>query len=188
MKGIVFNILEQVVSREHGEETWDRLLDEAHLDGAYSAVGSYPDEQLLRLVGTASEALATPPDEIVRWFGRAALPEFQSRYPGFFAAHTSARSFILTLNDIIHPEVRKLFPGAYAPHFNFDDSVDGQLSLEYHSDRQMCAFAEGLIEGAAAHFDETVRIEQHQCQKRGATSCTIVCTFSPRGTNAGGRA
>lgn len=186
MKGIVFNILEQVVTREHGEETWDSLLDAAGLDGAYSAVGSYPDEQLVAIVGAASEALATPADDIVRWFGRVALPEFQVRYPAFFDGHTSARSFILTLNDIIHPEVRKLFPGAYAPHFNFDDSNGGRLTLEYVSDRQMCAFAEGLIEGAAAYFGETVVIEQPQCQKRGAPTCTIVCTFAPRETAGSG--
>ena len=61
MKGIVFNILEKVVSRAHGEETWDKLLDDAGLDGAFTAVGNYPDEQLFGLVGAASAALNTPP-------------------------------------------------------------------------------------------------------------------------------
>lgn len=185
MKGIVFNILEQVVTREHGDETWDALLEAAKLDGSFTSVGSYLDEQLYALVGAASAALNLPPDDVVRWFGQQALPEFHKRYPRFFESHTSARSFVLTLNDIIHPEVRKLFPGAYAPHFNFDDSVEGQLTLEYVSERQMCSFAEGLIEGAATHFGESVQIEQPQCSKHGADTCLIVCTFAPLPAAAG---
>lgn len=32
----MFNLLEQLVSRDYGEDTWDDLLDEAGLDGAYT--------------------------------------------------------------------------------------------------------------------------------------------------------
>src|SRR2546425_11603111 len=120
MKGIVFNLLERTVSGKYGEETWDRLLDAAGLEGSYTAVGTYPDEELFALVGAASEALEVSPDDLVRWFGRSALPLLVERYPVFFEGHDSARSFLLTLNDVIHPEVRKLFPGTYAPSFEFD--------------------------------------------------------------------
>jgi len=42
MKGIVFNLLEEVVTTHHGSDTWDLLLDTARLDGAYTSLGSYP--------------------------------------------------------------------------------------------------------------------------------------------------
>src|SRR5690348_13967944 len=112
MKGIVFNLLEQIVTAEHGDETWEALLDASGLDGAYTSLGSYPDEDLFALVGAASAALDTPADAVVRWFGRSAMPLFAERYPQLFAEHAGTRSFVLTLNDIIHPEVRKLYPGA----------------------------------------------------------------------------
>lgn len=180
MKGIVFNLLEQVVVDEYGDETWDTLLDAAGVEGAYTAVGNYPTEELGRLVKAAAEALGQPADDIVRWFGREALPLLAQRYPTFFEGHPSTRAFLLTLNNVIHPEVRKLFPGSYAPEFEFDTSRgDDVLRLGYISHRNLCSFGEGLIEGAASHFGERVEIEQAECTKRGDAKCVFVCTFLP---------
>jgi hypothetical protein len=177
VKGIIFNLLQQVVSQEYGEQTWDDLLDDAGLDGVYTAVGTYSHEQLLALVGAASQRLSLPSETIERWFGRAALPLLADRYPVFFEGQSSTREFLLTLNDVIHPEVRKLFPGAYAPSFEF--SSDGEdISMSYRSHRNLCSFAEGLLEGAAAHFGQTVEIDQPQCGRRGDDHCMLHVTFA----------
>jgi Haem-NO-binding len=176
MKGVVFNLLERVVSEKYGEEAWDTLLEATGQEGAYTAVGSYPDEEFLSLVGAASTELEIPADDLVRWFGKSSLPLLRERYPTFFG-HDSTRSFILTLNDVIHPEVRKLFPGADVPDFDFESPGDGKLVLGYRSARKLCSFAEGLIEGAAEFFGEEVRMEQPQCMKRGDEKCLIVCSF-----------
>jgi hypothetical protein len=183
LKGIVFNLLEQMVSRDHGEDTWDDLLSTAGLMGAYTSLGSYPDEHLGKLLTAASETLDVPAQDVVRWFGREALPLLAQAYPGFFTPHTDTRSFILTLNDIIHPEVRKLYPGADVPDFDFDAPPDGTLRLGYDSHRKMCAFAEGLIEGAAAWFDEQAAISQPRCMLRGDDRCDLVIAFR-RGTTS----
>lgn len=176
MKGVVFNLLEKVVTEKYGEETWDTLLDSTGQEGAYTAVGSYPDEEFSSLVGAASAELEVPADDLVRWFGRSSLPLLRERYPVFFN-HQSTRSFILTLNDVIHPEVRKLFPGADVPDFDFDSPSEDQVALGYRSPRKLCSFAEGLIEGAAEYFGEEVSMEQLQCMKRGDEKCLIVCSF-----------
>lgn len=178
MKGIIFNLLEEVVVRTYGEQTWDDLIDASGVSGVYTAVGTYPDEDLSGLVGAASNALDLPADDVVRWFGRESMPILIDRYNGFFTPYADTRSFVLTLNDVIHPEVRKLFPGAYAPDFEFDDSNEEFLKLGYHSHRGLCSFAEGLLEGAATHYGEEVQIEQEECVKRGGPKCTFVCRFS----------
>ena len=179
MKGIVFNLLEQVVSRDYGEDTWDDLLGAARLVGAYTSLGSYPDEHPGKLVAAASEALAIRAEDAVRWFGREALPALAQAYPPFFSPHTDTRSFLLTLNDIIHPEVRKLYPGADVPEFDVHRRPDGSLGMGYDSHRKLCSFAEGLIEGAAAHFGEQVAISQPRCMHRGDASCDLEIAFSP---------
>lgn len=179
MKGIIFNLVEEVVRDRFGEDTWDDLLDAAGLDGAYTSLGSYPDEELLRLVGAASEALGLPPADVVRTLGEAAIPLLATRYPFFFEPHTSTKSFLLTLNDIIHPEVRKLYPGADVPTFGFEESSDDTLVLRYHSERKLCALAEGFVLGAAAHFGERAEIDQPACMLRGDEDCLLHCTFSP---------
>lgn len=171
MKGIIFNLLEELVRREHGEDTWDALLEAAGVEGSYTSLGNYPDEHLLKLVGAASAALRTPPDAIVRWFGRNALPLLAERYPRFFTPHTSVATFLLTLNDIIHTEVRKLYPGADVPIFDFSTPSPDTVVMGYRSPRRLCALAEGFIEGAAAHYNEEVSIGQSLCMKQGDEKC-----------------
>ena len=177
MKGVVFNLLEELVTRDHGEDTWDDLLETADLEGAYTSLGSYDDADLMKLVGAGSHALDVPPDDIVRWFGREALPRFAASYPDFFSPHDSARSFVLTLNEIIHPQVRNLYPGADVPVFDFDDAPGRPLAMGYRSKRQLCSFAEGLIEGSATHYGQTVVIEQPECMKQGDERCLLTLDF-----------
>jgi hypothetical protein len=178
MKGIVFNLLEECVRKAHGEDAWDSMLDAANVDGTYTSLATYPDATLYSLVGAASKALGLPPADIVRWFGREAAGVFAERYPEFFGGHKDTRSFLGTLNDIIHPEVRKLYPGADVPSFTYEDHPDGRLSMGYHSHRKLCSFAEGLIEGSAARFGEKATIEQPTCVHRGDAHCTLVIGFS----------
>ena len=177
MKGVVFNLLEQLVARDFGEDTWDALLDASGLDGVYTSLGSYPDEDLAKLVSAASDVLAMPADDVVSWLGRNALPLFAERYPQLFEPHDSTRSFVLTLNDIIHPEVRKLYPGADVPEFDFDVR-EGGVVMGYRSHRKLCSFAEGLLLGAADHYGERLTIEQPVCMKRGGAQCVLELAFA----------
>jgi hypothetical protein len=177
MKGVVFNLLEQLIARDYGEETWDTLLEEAELDGVYTSLGSYADEDLMKLVDAAAPELDMSADEVVRWLGRNALPLFAVHYPQLFEPHDSTQSFVLTLNEIIHPEVRKLYPGADVPVFDFA-TRNGNLVMGYKSPRKMCAFAEGLLHGAADHYNERLTIEQPQCMNRGDDRCVLEIAFT----------
>ena|SRR5579872_4899447 len=173
MKGIVFNLLEEVVCDHHGVATWDKLLEAAEVEGAYTSLGSYPDIEMTRLVDAASTALKLSSDSVLRWFGRNAMPLLAQRYPAFFEPHRSARPFILTLNSIIHPEVRKLYAGAHCPHFHFEEDSDRALLMGYRSPRRLCALAHGFIEGAAAHYHETAEVEHRQCMSHGDDRCVL---------------
>lgn len=175
MKGIIFNLLEDVVGNGFGPAAWDTLLEKAKLDAAYTSLGSYPDEELLRLVSAASEVLQKPVEDVLRWFGVAAIPLLFQRYPSFFTPHQDTRSFLLTLNDIIHPEVRKLYPGADVPDFTYELTSAGhdRLTMIYRSKRRLCMLAEGFIQGSAAHYGEAVGIDQRECMHRGDSRCVF---------------
>ena len=183
MKGIVFNLLEEVVTREYSADTWDDLLDAASLNGSYTSLGSYPDEDLSKLVMAASSALQQPPADVIRWFGRSAVPLLAEKYPGFFRPHTSTRSFVLTLNEIIHPEVRKIYPGADVPEFDFE-VAESALLIGYNSKRRLCSFAQGLIEGTAEHYDEEIELEHLNCMIRGDDKCLIRVDFKTNGVHS----
>jgi len=173
MKGVVFNLLAETVSNAHGEEAWDGLLAAAGLDGAYTSLGSYPDEEMSNLVTVAAEVLGISPNDVLRWFGRSAMPLLATRYGVFFEGHQSARSFLFSVNDIIHPEVRKLYAGAGCPHFQFKDDAAGRLLIGYQSPRQLCHLAHGFIEGAADHYHETIDVEHLACMQKGSPTCRL---------------
>lgn len=180
MKGIIFNLLEEVVTQKFGADTWDVLLEKSGVDGAFTTLGSYPDETLVALVDAASAELKLPAGEIIRWFGGEAIPLLAKKYPGFFARHTSTRPFLLTLNGIIHPEVRKLYPGADTPDFDLDVSSPDVLVMGYRSKRRLCALAEGLIDGAANHYGEIVTINHCACMHRGDPGCRLELSFAAK--------
>jgi hypothetical protein len=111
-------------------------------------------------------------------FGARSIPLLARRYPAFFDGHHSTRSFLLTLNDVIHPEVRKLYPGADVPDFSYDTSDAKALTMIYASPRRFCVLAEGLITGAARHFAQRVDIAQPECMHRGDVRCVLSMTFT----------
>ena len=108
MKGIVFNILNEMVEGQFRMEAWDSLLDKTGLDGLYIATDTYPDEELLTLVAAASEATEIRVVPLVRSFGEYMVPKFAERYPVFFENQTCLKSFLLTIDEVVHVEVRKL--------------------------------------------------------------------------------
>jgi hypothetical protein len=173
MKGVVFNLLQQVVTAEHGEDVWDDLVDAAGVSGAYTSLGSYSDDEIMALVGAACEKLQASPATVLRWFGQKAMPLLAKSYPDFFTPHENSRSFVRSVNDIIHVEVRKLYVGAECPYFHFKETDDGALRMDYRSSRRLCALAQGFVEGAAAHYGEDVDFEHETCIERGDATCVF---------------
>ncbi|MCW1384139.1 heme NO-binding domain-containing protein [Novosphingobium sp. KCTC 2891] len=178
MKGVIFNVLEDAVVAEHGPDSWADLLDAAGLDGIYSSLGSYPDAELLAIVDRAAATLDQPVPQVLRWFGRKAIPLLAERYPRLFEQHRSARSFVTSVNDIIHPEVRKLYAGAACPHFHFHELDDGRLAMAYRSQRQLCHLAQGFVEGSGDHFAETVAVEHISCVHHGEPVCRLALDWA----------
>ena len=173
MKGIIFQLLEDVVVDAYGEPTWDELLDATGLDGAYTSLGSYDDAEITALVAAAATKLSLPEGEVLRWFGQRAIPGMAKRWPEFFTPHQTTVPFLLSLNDVIHPEVRKLYAGASCPHFHFHDLEDGRMGVAYQSPRQMCWLAHGFVEGAADHYGDTIEIEHLSCMLDGNPVCRL---------------
>ena len=181
MKGTIFNLLEDMVDEEGGPEAWDDLLARAGVAGGYSSIGDYPDADLMALLSARSSASGRSVWTETRSFGSFALLGLARRYPVFFTPHARTRDFLLTLNDVIHPEVRKLHPAARPPTFGFESAHPDHLTLAYRSQRRLCGFAEGMIRGAATHFGEHVQILHRQCVHDGAEECLLDITFGDLG-------
>lgn len=180
MKGIIFTLLEERIITEHGEDAWDEILQEAGVEGVYTTLGTYPHEEFVALLEAAEPWTGENGREAQQWFGRHALHQLADKYPHLFEPHDSTRSFALTINDVIHPEVRKLYPGAKVPTFDVDeDPDDGDLLLRYRSERGLCSFAEGLLLGTADRYDERVDVHQPDCVHEGDPHCDLMLDVEP---------
>ena len=185
MKGIIFNLLEEVVTTHLGEKAWDGILESSGVDGAYTSLGNYPEEEFASLLGALSRQSGKSDREALKWFGQLAMPHLADRYPEFFKAHKGMRSFLMSLNDVIHAEVRKLYPGADVPVFEFESPAGAiahdTLIMHYRSKRKLCQLAEGFIAGASEQFGEVVTVTQSICMLDGAPECILECRFQKRG-------
>jgi len=184
MKGIIFNLLEEVVSTQLGEDAWDAILESAGVEGAFTSLGNYPDEEFAKLIGALSERTGKNCRDALKWYGHLAMPYLSNRYPELFIPHDGTRSFLLSLNDVIHAEVRKLYPGAEVPIFDFETQTGAAaydtLIIHYRSKRRLCQLAEGFIAGAADHYREQVLVTQPSCMLDGSVACQLVCRFEKR--------
>ncbi len=177
MKGIIFNVVEEVVAAAFGPDAWDGLINAAGVDGVYTSLGSYPDQQLYDIVGAACTTTGMAAPALLQVIGRNSMPRVFARYPHFFHNAPDARTFILGVNSIIHTEVRKLYAGASCPHFQFSQG-DRRLTLGYNSPRKLCHLAEGFLVGVADHYGETVTTSQSTCMHNGNAACHIDVMWS----------
>lgn len=159
MKGVIFNSLADALIGIGGEELWDDVLERAKLDGAYTTLGSYDDAEFLALVSTAAELLNRTTDEMVADVGELLAPQLAGRHPELVGEHDGTASLLCTLNDVIHPEVLKLYPDASVPDFTTLRREGNKLDLLYRSKRNLPTLAAGLIRGAARLYDEAVSMD-----------------------------
>jgi predicted hydrocarbon binding protein len=172
MKGVLFEVLREVVSEVWSEDEWDDILDEAGLRGAYTSLGTYPDTEVLAIVATASSRSGMEPAELLRTVGRLGFARLAARAPQIVERFGGWRDLVCSLDDVIHPEVAKLYPGAQAPEFEVVSQ--DPLRVRYRSARHLCPLAEGLVAGAAAWFGDDVSVQSASCIARGDSVCELV--------------
>lgn len=174
MKGIIFTEFNQLVEETWGLETWEKLLDEVNppSGGAYTSADTYPDAELFSLVGALSKTVNTPVPDLVRAFGAYLTPRLVRLYP-VFVKNKTAKQFLQSVHDIIHVEVKKLYPDAVLPMFRYEDPAPDRLVMLYRSDRKLCPLAEGLIEGTAKQFGVPIRLAHPRCLHKGDDHCRL---------------
>ncbi len=181
MKGIIFNLLEDFLKENLGEERFEELIDSCSLRTREPFVGpgSYPDEDLLAIVDRTVEVTGMTRIEALRAFGKFCIGSLARKYPFFFDRHHDAKSFLKTINGLHSIEVKKLYADARPPEFVVEDPSPDRLVMRYTSERKLCPLAEGLIEGVAEHYRSSIKYRQRRCILEGATSCEFELEFAP---------
>lgn len=157
MKGLIFTEFMEMVETTWSFDMADAIISRSQVasGGAYTSVGSYPHQELVDLINALSVETQTPFTDLVRAFGTHLFARFVLTYPKFFDGINNSFDFLGGIEEIIHAEVRKLYPDAELPTFQVQ-SAPGRLTLTYFSEHPFADLAQGLIEGCLKHFGEQV--------------------------------
>ena len=162
MNGLLFTEFMEMVETTWSFDMVDTLIDRSQVSsgGIYTAVGSYPNEEMVALVKALAEETETPIDQIERTFGKYLFNRFAHEYPQYFTGIRDSFQFLAGVDEIVHANIRKYFPDTDPPTIIVEQSP-GRLSLTYFSERPFSHLAQGLIEGCISHFggDEVLQRE-----------------------------
>lgn len=156
MLGIVFTSLVEMLEENVSPEFADEVLTEANLenDGAFTAVGYYPFYEMEKLLGVLVAKTQQPAEVLLHDFGYFLFGRLAQTHGQMMAGKQGLLDALEILDDDIHVQVRKLYPDADLPIFTVLSRTDDAMLLRYYSTRELYSLAEGLMDGAAAHFGD----------------------------------
>lgn len=182
MLGIVFTAFSDMIIEKMGMEMLDELIDETQPEsgGIYTAGGNYADSELFNMVSALSTKTNIPAGNLVKAFGNYLFEILYRTSPSDISQIHDLKTFLLSIDSMIHKEVKRLYPKAYLPSFSYNDTGDNTLEIFYQSDRQLCELAEGLIIGAAEHFSQPITLTHPECLHHGDKHCKIIVHFEEK--------
>lgn len=178
MKGVVFTEFLDMVEQRFSADMADDIIDDAQLPsgGAYTAVGTYPHEEMVAMVMALSRRSGIAVADLIRAFGQHLFGRFVQAYPVFFNGVNDTFGFLAGIEDIIHAEVLKLYPDAQLPRFVVERHDARQLVLLYQSPRHFEDLAEGLMLGCVNHFGEAIEVARVDAAAGAAEGQRFVLT------------
>lgn len=179
MRGVVLTSFSDLVIEHYGLQTWEDLLKKANpkSGGAYTAAEAYSDDELKSLILVLSEMKNLKVDDLLVTFGEYMFSILGEKFPMFFLEGMSLKDFLLSIDRVIHIEVKKLYPDASLPVFRYEDPAPEKLIIYYNSPRKLCHLGIGLMRGAAKHFKKSLEISHAECLHRGDPHCRFDIEF-----------
>lgn len=174
MHGIIHLELEKFVVGSFGRPAWEQLLDKTGLTNRiYTPVQTYPDDDIVRIVGAAVEMTGKSQTEILEAFGEHVVPTYLHVYGALLHDNWKTLDVIEHTEETIHRVVRMRQPGAAPPRLQVERTSPEEVVVTYDSPRRLCAVARGISRGIAKHFGERISISDRACMHKGDPKCLI---------------
>lgn len=161
MKGIIFAEFLELVEDKFGLGVLDKMLRQSSDTGVYTSVGSYDHKALVRMIVELSHITGISADELQRVYGVSVFRSLYQTLPqsANLSEVQGCFAFLHHVEEYIHVEVKKLYPEANPPQFEFINQSEGCMTFDYISARCFGQVCLGLIEGCADYFNQSVSIE-----------------------------
>ncbi len=168
MYGIVNKGIRDLVLRNHGEEVWLKIREEANCEeDLFLSMEVYDDAITYNLVGAASKVLNTSAHNILVAFGEFWMQFTATEGYGDILqiAGVSFPQFLRQL-DNLHKRLGATYKNLLPPSFICKE-IDGQtLLLEYHSSRKgLSSLTEGILLGLGKKFNVSVELQHLKKQE-----------------------
>lgn len=159
MKGTVVSSWIESSKELFGKEIVERVLlsYKFPIDYIFSPFEDVEDRVAIGLVDDIGKAVGKNHAEIWGIMGEANIRTFSKSYPGFFH-HDTAYQFLKSMNDV-HVIVMKRIKGAVPPILDMVPISPYEAMFIYRSKRGMGDYLQGLVNGVATYFKETIQTE-----------------------------
>lgn len=169
MKGMVFTELLEMIEDKWGSVALQKVIDGANLpnNGAYTSVGTYPHGEAVAIVQSLSAYTGIAADGLLEAFGYHLFGRLAAGFPNLLATVSDPFEVLLNIEQLIHVEVKKLYPDARPPMFHGKLLDSGKLEMVYESSRGMGSLAVGLMKGCGDFFKQPLKVEIKESNSDG---------------------
>jgi hypothetical protein len=177
MKGLVFTTFFDFCEERFGADTLDDMIQAADLPhgGAYTRVGTYPFEEMVRLVTALVKLTGQPMPTLLESFGEYCFGSWVKTMPEHFDGK-DLFDVLHSIDDFHDAEVRKLYPDAELPRFTTVSRDVTELVMDYRSCKPLADLASGVIRGASAHLTTPVRVSHCPVHHAGGAAVRFQVT------------
>lgn len=176
LKGVLFNVSRTALEDEFGRSVWDQIQDLSGLRDQYEDFKNYTLDEWEALIETSGKLLDESRRSTARWFGNQWIPELRRRHPELFEEFSCPRELLEAARGYLFPRIKKLYPGIQLPDFQLQEKADNQFTLTFVSRDDLCALAEGLLEGLGKLYSTPLEMTQPRCVIDGDSQCTLEVT------------
>ncbi len=151
------------VEEKYGFDTVDQIIeqldDKLSTGGAYTTVGNYPHDEMLAMAVALCTLGNKSVTEIVHDFAEHLMQVFHDQHGRYFNSDNDVFDFLLSVGDVIHADVRKLYLDARPPTVSGKLNSDGSLELSYESHRPLAELALALTASSGKYFNQSLSVD-----------------------------
>ena len=85
---------------------------------------------------------------------------FATEYGHLIIDYKSTREVMKHLDDVIHPEVKKLYPDVIVPTFEYKNIDEYSFKMNYKSQLPLNKLSFGLMQECIKHFNDDLKISE----------------------------
>ncbi len=170
MKGIVFTEFLEMVEQEFGLEVVDKIITASKLksEGVYTSVGTYDFFEMQELLTNLSVETGIPVNDLIYAYGLYFFHVLTKHHRDIFSLYNSPIEMLASIENHIHVQVRKIYPGAELPTFKIINQEKDFLEMMYFSERSMYTFAKALMEKTFEHYHKNCIIDMEMIREDGS--------------------